>query len=559
VEKEEKIMNRIFLKFVAICGFLLLSFVQANGDRDNPSVEAHIDLIQNGNQITVLGEVTSTIDTTGVKIEGYIFRPDRSLVYTLLDSTANLQATNTMIIKDLNNGEDITFSMEYLYGKYVVVLEISGGCPLLETVRMEKDFQTELIFLDENMPVDILDGAPASQQNLYDLPCCSLKVAEDLNEYFGFNWTAEQIKLAAEKIESEIYPNYSQGFSDLKSFLNDLNTILEMNLTQVQIDELIYVLENGLFSPKTDAPLPEVLDEITEMIKHPSDSSAPFLTGKNVIVSIYVNDPNNTWNVDDRNTAWQQILTASDHILNCASSSANVSFIHVSFVTFLNEIPDYSHENPNKDWMEKAVDEMHYSSADELAKAIKTTYNADHIVLLFLPHTNGRSYALPYPVRYGERACVFFYASCFIVCIRNDEGPYKHETLHLYGACDEYYDSHCNYGCGECAVTYDNYKSLYLNSGNCEYCMSNPVPCVMRSGANNDHAMNDYICDYTRGQIGWGDYDGDIILDPFDLCPANYGPSSNYGCPSFGMADVPSLFASDNLHVVGDTAYVQMF
>lgn len=83
----------------------------------------------------------------------------------------------------------------------------------------------------------------------------------------------------------------------------------------------------------------------------------------------------------------------------------------------------------------------------------------------------------------------------------------------------------------------------------------NPHPCVMRSGANDDHAMNDYICHYTRGQIGWEDYDGDSILDPFDLCPAQSGPPSNYGCPSFGLTDIPSLFDSDNFHVVGDTAY----
>jgi hypothetical protein len=77
----------------------------------------------------------------------------------------------------------------------------------------------------------------------------------------------------------------------------------------------------------------------------------------------------------------------------------------------------------------------------------------------------------------------------------------------------------------------------------------------MRSGANNDHANNDYICYYTRGQIGWGDHDGDGVLDPFDACVSQSGSVGNYGCPSFGLADIPSLFASTNFHVVGDTAY----
>ncbi|MBU7026563.1 MAG: hypothetical protein HXS48_06445, partial [Theionarchaea archaeon] len=549
-------MNGISVKYAAICGILLFSLMQTDETRDNQSVEAHLDLMKNENQIILVGSVISNRDIVGARIKIYILRFDRSFVHTLLDTTVNLQTTSSMMLKDLNNGEDITFSLECLYGKYIVVMEVSGGNPLLDTVRIEKDFQTELIFLNENMPADIPDRVAKSHQYQYYLPCCSSKVAEDLNEYFEFNWTEEQITLAAGEIESEIYPRYSQGFSDLTSFFNDLNIILELNLTQAQIDELVYALENGLFSPKTDAPLPQVPDEITELVKHPSDSSAPFLTGKNVIARIYVNDPDNTWDADDRNTAWQQVSTAANQILNWAPSSANVSFIHVPFIATLDETPDYSSDNPDEEWMEQAVKSLGYADTIEFAKAIKTTYNADHVIQLFLVHTDEISYALPYPFGgYGERACVFFYDVCFIVCIRNDEGPYKHETLHLYGACDEYYESECNFGCGQCQITYDYYRSLYLNSRNCEYCMSNSVPCVMRSGANNDHAMNDYICPYTKGQIGWGDYDEDNILDPFDLCPEQPGPPSNYGCPSFGLADIPSLFDSDNFHVVGDTAY----
>ena len=549
-------MNGISAKYAAICGILLFSLMQTDETRDNQSVDVQLDLVQNKNEITVVGETTSNRDIVGARIRVFILRIDRSLLHTLLDSTVNLQVASLIMLKDLNNEEDITFSLEYLYGKYIVVLEISGGNPLLDTVRIEKDFQTELIFLEENILADIPDRVSKSHQNQYYLPCCSSKVAEDLNEYFGFNWTEEQIILAAEEIESEIYPRYSQGFSDLTSFFNDLNNILELNLVQAQIDELVYALENGLFSPKTDAPIPFFPDEIAEQVKHPSDSSASFLTGKNVVARIYVNDPNNTWDSDDRNTAWQQVSTAASQILNWAPSSANVSFIHVSFIATLGATPDYSSDNPDKRWMEDVVYILGYPNTNEFAKAIKTTYNADHVIQLFLVHTDEISYALPYPFgEYGERACVFFYDVCFIVCIRNDEGPYKHETLHLYGACDEYYESECNFGCGQCQITYDYYRSLYLNSENCEYCMSNPVPCVMRSGANNDHAMNDYICHYTRGQIGWGDYDGDNILDPFDLCPVQPGPSSNYGCPSFGLTDIPSLFDSDNVHVVGDTAY----
>jgi hypothetical protein len=79
-------------------------------------------------------------------------------------------------------------------------VQIDGGNPPLDSARIEKNFQTEVISLKEYIPADTPDATPESQQNLYDLPCCSSKVAEDLNEYFEFNWTEEQVTAAAEKI-----------------------------------------------------------------------------------------------------------------------------------------------------------------------------------------------------------------------------------------------------------------------------------------------------------------------------------------------------------------------
>ncbi|MBU7046147.1 MAG: hypothetical protein HXS54_06880 [Theionarchaea archaeon] len=526
-------MNSIYGRLL-ILGILLFSLMQEN-ETSQPIIEACLDLIQSENQITVTGSVISDGDISGLRVSLDILGGDRRFVYNLLDGPLNLLADNPVTLKGLNDGSNITFSLEYLYGVYIVSMKINGGSPSVN-MRIEKEFQTALVFLKTDVPPDIPNAELPSQENKYYLPCCSTKVAQDLNDYFKFNWSEEQISLVSVKIEKEIYPKYSNGFTNLSNFFNDLNNILELNVDQIQIDELINAIETGAFSSKTDALLPPFSEEILRQIsEHPSDSSAPFLTGRNVIARIYVNDLNNTWNSDDRNTALAQVSTAASQLLAGAPGSAQVSFVHVSFVATLEETPDYSADAPDKNWMEMAVRDFDYSSTDELAQAIKTSYSADHVILLFLPHTYGISYALPYPgVTYAERACVFFYDTCFIVCIRNDEGPYKHETLHLFGACDEYYESQCNDGCGQCTLTYDTYRSLYLNSENCEYCIPNPVPCVMRSGADNDHAMNDYICSNTRSQIGWGDTDGDGTLDPLDSCPTQSGPLNNDGCPYSG-------------------------
>jgi hypothetical protein len=51
---EEKAMNGISAKYVTVLGILLFSLVQLDGTRDSQSIEAHLDLIQNGNLVTVV-------------------------------------------------------------------------------------------------------------------------------------------------------------------------------------------------------------------------------------------------------------------------------------------------------------------------------------------------------------------------------------------------------------------------------------------------------------------------------------------------------------------------
>jgi len=70
------------------------------------------------------------------------------------------------------------------------------------------------------------------------------------------------------------------------------------------------------------------------------------------------------------------------------------------------------------------------------------------------------------------------------------ERVFAHETGHIFGACDEYYQP--GYGgctsCGPCSHDIDN--------GNCQYCNPDSVPCMMR--------INDWaVCDFTALQVGW--------------------------------------------------------
>lgn len=320
-------MNSIYGRLL-ILGILLFSLIQEN-ETPQPIIEAYLDLIQSENQIAVTGSIISDRDMSGLRVSLDILGGDRRFVYNLLDGPLNLLADNPVTLKGLNNGSDITFSLEYLYGVYIVSMKINGGSPSVN-MKIEKEFQTTLVFLKTDVLPDIPNAELPSQENKYYLPCCSTKIAQDLNDYFKFNWSDEQISLVSVKIEKEIYPKYSNGFTDLSSFFNDLNNILELNVDQTKIDELINAIETGAFSSKTDALLPPFSQEILRQIaRNPSDSSAPFLTGRNVIARIYVNDPNNTWNSDDRNTALAQVSTATSQLLTSSPGSAQVSFVHL--------------------------------------------------------------------------------------------------------------------------------------------------------------------------------------------------------------------------------------
>ena len=83
---------------------------------------------------------------------------------------------------------------------------------------------------------------------------------------------------------------------------------------------------------------------------------------------------------------------------------------------------------------------------------------------------------------------------------------FTHESGHIFTACDEYYEAGYG-GCTSCGLC-----SHGINNGNCEYCNSQSVLCMMRY---NDKVL----CAFTPGQLGWLDgpivkYYSHVINDP---------------------------------------------
>ncbi|MEW5764281.1 MAG: hypothetical protein ACOYXN_08780 [Acidobacteriota bacterium] len=82
----------------------------------------------------------------------------------------------------------------------------------------------------------------------------------------------------------------------------------------------------------------------------------------------------------------------------------------------------------------------------------------------------------------------------------------RHESSHIFYALDEYASSGCT-----CSQT-SGYVSTQNQNCNAA-CLIN-VNCIM-----NEANKQTGVCLYTRGQIGWGDGDGDTYPDPVDVAP----------------------------------------
>ncbi|OGF61980.1 MAG: hypothetical protein A2Y62_20905 [Candidatus Fischerbacteria bacterium RBG_13_37_8] len=109
----------------------------------------------------------------------------------------------------------------------------------------------------------------------------------------------------------------------------------------------------------------------------------------------------------------------------------------------------------------------------------------------------------------------------------------RHETGHTFYALDEYASSACT--CTQVAG-YVNYQNQ-----NCENsCLFNGN-CIMSSSTKQ---LAGVICSFTRGQIGWGDPDGDLVPDPVQIPPQTSiipyapDPTTNTMLTYFGQADI---------------------
>ncbi len=178
-------------------------------------------------------------------------------------------------------------------------------------------------------------------------------------------------------------------------------------------------------------------------------------------------------------------------------------------------------------WMEQAAQQFAYGqsgpyirSTENLAYNLKQTYGADSVILCFFTHDDKGSTAIGPDQGYADKVLVSYWGiGNGGIRFNSEPGSYEHETVHAYGALDEWGGNgiECNFWPSGLAVS--PMHEMYRNT-NFYTCPGSTHSGVMYSPYDAFLYPWWEISQASRKWIGWGDFDTDGTLDPLDARPA---------------------------------------
>jgi hypothetical protein len=271
----------------------------------------------------------------------------------------------------------------------------------------------------------------------------------------------------------------------------------------------------------------------------PSSQSAPYAIGKlhyRYIITDFTNPgpEHGSWNDADRIDAVNDAGYGTWEIEDQAPSNANVvndgSWAHVTNVPGQNTGEFESTWGLNG-WTEQAASQFGHGTGSDgryttkLAEYMKSVSGADSVILVFFTHDNVGAGAVPSGNGYADRVGVSYWGKNPPYPDYNSEpGSYEHEIVHAYGTLDEYFGNPvihpeltCNFWPSMMAVS--PMYEMYKNSNHAS-CPSSTKRGVMYYPYYSDPYWSD-LSTAAKNFIGWGDFDGDGILDPLESDPYN--------------------------------------
>jgi hypothetical protein len=224
--------------------------------------------------------------------------------------------------------------------------------------------------------------------------------------------------------------------------------------------------------------------------------SAPYLLGDAEVIAIFVSTPDRPLTRSDMEGGLERLEKALDWIVDQCPYEQS----------FTTRVLRAEKDRLSLLSMEEISDELFGKSLTEVARDELEHY--DSFAFLFILGGEGRSYAMPYDpdLRYdprspqesfwGERAVIYMRKDNWAL---KDPATYAHELLHLYGARDKY----DGLWVGQKAYPIKELEEVWFEGGSGKDIMSSV-------------SSLSFIDEITRGEIGWGDVDGDGIPDPLD-------------------------------------------
>ncbi|HPD11603.1 MAG TPA: hypothetical protein PLN56_11485 [Methanoregulaceae archaeon] len=348
------------------------------------------------------------------------------------------------------------------------------------------------------------------------------------NKILNWGQSEEEIKKISNILEDQVLIKYYDvihdyyAIKDIDKFGEELGSSLGLNAEETRIfiesqkEQLIKDYQN--FDLKDYPSEKTILDYIS-----PSSQSAPFAIGKlyylYIITDFQIPSSDGPWTVWDRNDAMYDSYLGTMAIQMQAPGSANVvndGGYYIVTVSGENSGDNIYAWGVNG-WMEEAARNIGYydsngdgRTTDDMARSIKTWSGADSVIVLYYTHDDMGAYAVGPDQGYADKGAISYWGRSIYGRFSSVPGSYEHESLHLYGALDEY--AGASY-CGQQSIlSVSPMHEMYSNTNhvNCPYSTNS----VMR----DPYSTNGISLSSMRF-IGWGDYDSDGILDPLDGTP----------------------------------------
>lgn len=382
-------------------------------------------------------------------------------------------------------------------------------------------------------------------ENPLEIKGNAAEIAETFEFFFGIS--EEQKEAIVTSLEKEGSLS-GKNICDVREFLQAFNDEFELGISDSRLEEVSSEIlsetsklnQKSIYDDNLEMPVPNKLISSADVSFEAEEPYAPFshtLIGDTFVIAIFSDWESSTWTESTINEGVSTTVDMIDWMESVAPAQANLNMYGVAYQSYSTTEP-LNFPNPNVwVWGDEAVRNLGFtdlnndgSAIDDMMELHRGYYDTDNVFVIFLSYMRGRSYAI------GDYTQIFAIEGCFFIFCPLEEFPlYAHETLHLFGAQDEYYATDGT-GCQPYSCTAED-KWGYIN-GNCEnpVCGLDSVPCVMKYPWEfGDNPLG--IEYYSRGQVGWGDHDADNLLDPLDNCMWDHNPDqSNYDSDLYGDA-----------------------